>query len=291
MRGSNVRLELRLFVVSRGAEAVLKREYEVPASGVRGAVHQFANEVLELGSPVGPEVLGRGSSSAPRRPRGKGHLCHRRRRAGDDAPLHGLERRARAGHRARRHLLRRGTRRWHLRALPRGGFSTNFSSTLGRSSAQRLVAARWPPSSRKVARAMCSLAPATGRISRRSRAEASTRTRLFVPVAAWPTSRTKVAARRFYVDGKRVSFRGTTWRPSGATTPTTRACSSLGLTANVGCLQRRRIGQLVEHASADAGSRLEHVPGVLPRRPHRRLLFHARRRRALHREPPWTERP
>ncbi len=46
MRGSNVRLELRLFVVSRGAEAVLKREYEVPASGVRGAVHQFANEVL-----------------------------------------------------------------------------------------------------------------------------------------------------------------------------------------------------------------------------------------------------
>ena len=47
MRGANVHLELRLFVVSRGAEAVLKKEYDVPAAGVRGAVHQFDNEVVK----------------------------------------------------------------------------------------------------------------------------------------------------------------------------------------------------------------------------------------------------
>ena len=47
MRGSNVHLELRLFVVSRGAEAVLKKEYDVPPGGVRGAVHQFDNEVVK----------------------------------------------------------------------------------------------------------------------------------------------------------------------------------------------------------------------------------------------------
>lgn len=47
MRGSNVHLELRLYVVSRGSEAVLKKEYDVPPSGVRAAVHQFDNEVVK----------------------------------------------------------------------------------------------------------------------------------------------------------------------------------------------------------------------------------------------------
>ncbi|WP_394821088.1 hypothetical protein [Pendulispora albinea] len=47
MRGSNVHLELRLFVVSRGTEAVLKKDYDVPPTGVRGAVHQFCNEVVK----------------------------------------------------------------------------------------------------------------------------------------------------------------------------------------------------------------------------------------------------
>lgn len=47
MRGSNVHLELRLFVVSRGAEAVLKKEYDVPPSQVRTAAHQFVNETLK----------------------------------------------------------------------------------------------------------------------------------------------------------------------------------------------------------------------------------------------------
>jgi TolB protein len=47
MRGSNVHLELRLFVVSRGSDAVLKREYDVPPPQARSAVHQFVNEVLK----------------------------------------------------------------------------------------------------------------------------------------------------------------------------------------------------------------------------------------------------
>jgi TolB protein len=47
MRGANVHLELRLFVTSRGADAVLKREYDVPQNGIRGAVHQFDNEVVK----------------------------------------------------------------------------------------------------------------------------------------------------------------------------------------------------------------------------------------------------
>lgn len=47
MRGSNVHLELRLFVPSRGSDAVLKREYDVPPNGIRGAVHQFDNEVVK----------------------------------------------------------------------------------------------------------------------------------------------------------------------------------------------------------------------------------------------------
>lgn len=53
MRGSNVHLELRLYVVSRGSDPVLKKEYDVPANGVRGAVHQFDNEVVKYftGSP------------------------------------------------------------------------------------------------------------------------------------------------------------------------------------------------------------------------------------------------
>jgi len=45
-RGSGVHVELNLFVVSRGADAVLKKSYDVPAGGVRGAVHQFDNEVV-----------------------------------------------------------------------------------------------------------------------------------------------------------------------------------------------------------------------------------------------------
>ncbi len=45
--GASVKLELRLYVVSRGGEAVLKREYDVPSGGVRGAVHQFDNEVVK----------------------------------------------------------------------------------------------------------------------------------------------------------------------------------------------------------------------------------------------------
>ncbi len=49
LRGGTVHLEMRLFVVSRGADAVLKHEYDVPsgAAGVRGAVHQFDNEVVK----------------------------------------------------------------------------------------------------------------------------------------------------------------------------------------------------------------------------------------------------
>jgi TolB protein len=38
---------MRLYVVSRGADAVLKREYDVPSGGLRGAVHQFDNEVVK----------------------------------------------------------------------------------------------------------------------------------------------------------------------------------------------------------------------------------------------------
>jgi len=47
MRGANVHLEMRLYVVSRGAEAVLKKEYDVPPAQVRGATHQFVNEVIK----------------------------------------------------------------------------------------------------------------------------------------------------------------------------------------------------------------------------------------------------
>jgi len=47
MRGTNVHLELRLYVVSRGSDAVLKKEYDVAPGAVRGAVHQFDNEVVK----------------------------------------------------------------------------------------------------------------------------------------------------------------------------------------------------------------------------------------------------
>lgn len=49
MRGANVHLELRLYVVSRGGEAVLKKEYDVAnsPSAIRSAVHQFDNEVVK----------------------------------------------------------------------------------------------------------------------------------------------------------------------------------------------------------------------------------------------------
>lgn len=46
-RGDKVHVELRLYVVSRGADPVLKKEYEVAAGAVRGAVHQFDNEVVK----------------------------------------------------------------------------------------------------------------------------------------------------------------------------------------------------------------------------------------------------
>jgi TolB protein len=47
MRGDKVHLELRLYVVSRGAGEVLKKEYDVAPGAVRGAVHQFDNEVVK----------------------------------------------------------------------------------------------------------------------------------------------------------------------------------------------------------------------------------------------------
>lgn len=46
-RGSGLHVELRLYVVSRGAEAVLKKEYDVASNSVRSAVHQFDNEVVK----------------------------------------------------------------------------------------------------------------------------------------------------------------------------------------------------------------------------------------------------
>ncbi|MBX3262743.1 MAG: PD40 domain-containing protein [Labilithrix sp.] len=46
-RGQNLHVELRLYVVSRGSDAVLKKEYDVAASSIRSAVHQFDNEVVK----------------------------------------------------------------------------------------------------------------------------------------------------------------------------------------------------------------------------------------------------
>lgn len=46
-RGSQVHVELRLYVVSRGSDPVLKKEYDVPINSIRTAVHQFDNEVVK----------------------------------------------------------------------------------------------------------------------------------------------------------------------------------------------------------------------------------------------------
>ncbi len=46
-RSGAVHLELSLFVVSRGADAVLKKAYDTPPAGLRAAVHQFDNEVVK----------------------------------------------------------------------------------------------------------------------------------------------------------------------------------------------------------------------------------------------------
>jgi TolB protein len=46
-RGSQTHVELRLYVVSRGGDAVLKKEYDVASASVRSAVHQFDNEVVK----------------------------------------------------------------------------------------------------------------------------------------------------------------------------------------------------------------------------------------------------
>ena len=45
--GGMVHIEMRLFVVSRGPDAVLKRDYDVAAVNARAAVHQFVNEVIK----------------------------------------------------------------------------------------------------------------------------------------------------------------------------------------------------------------------------------------------------
>ncbi len=46
-RSTGMHVELRLYVVSRGGDPVLKREYDVGPTGLRGAVHQFDNEVVK----------------------------------------------------------------------------------------------------------------------------------------------------------------------------------------------------------------------------------------------------
>ncbi len=47
MRGSQLHVELRLYVVSRGSEAVLSKAYDVAPGSVRSAAHQFDNEVVK----------------------------------------------------------------------------------------------------------------------------------------------------------------------------------------------------------------------------------------------------
>lgn len=47
VRSTGVHVDLALFVVSRGRDAVLKRSYDVQKDGVRGAVHEFCNEVVK----------------------------------------------------------------------------------------------------------------------------------------------------------------------------------------------------------------------------------------------------
>jgi TolB protein len=46
-RGSQTHVELRLYVVSRGSGEVLKKEYDVAPNAIRTAVHQFDNEVVK----------------------------------------------------------------------------------------------------------------------------------------------------------------------------------------------------------------------------------------------------
>jgi len=47
MRGATAHLDMRLFVVSRGGEPVLRKEYDVAPSALRGAVHRFDNDVVK----------------------------------------------------------------------------------------------------------------------------------------------------------------------------------------------------------------------------------------------------
>ncbi len=47
MRGAQTHLELRLYVVSRGSDAVMTKSYDVAPGSVRGAVHDFDNEVVK----------------------------------------------------------------------------------------------------------------------------------------------------------------------------------------------------------------------------------------------------
>ncbi len=47
MRGGQLHVELRLYVVSRGAEPVLAKAYDVAPGSARSAVHQFDNEVVK----------------------------------------------------------------------------------------------------------------------------------------------------------------------------------------------------------------------------------------------------
>lgn len=58
-RGSNLHVELRLYVVSRGSDAVLKKEYDVASNSVRTAVHQFDNEVVKYFTGTGGSFGGR----------------------------------------------------------------------------------------------------------------------------------------------------------------------------------------------------------------------------------------
>jgi TolB protein len=46
-RSNGLHIELKLFMVSRGASAVLTKDYDVPTGGARIAVHQFVNEVIK----------------------------------------------------------------------------------------------------------------------------------------------------------------------------------------------------------------------------------------------------
>ena len=46
--GGDVRVEFRLFEVSRGAEPVLSKEYRAPAGMLRGVVHQWAGEIVRF---------------------------------------------------------------------------------------------------------------------------------------------------------------------------------------------------------------------------------------------------